>query len=75
MMASAPAMPQQQGGALRGFGVLGNRVCRRIERARAFVLWLIDPHRCPDHRATTRRRHHGRFRQHHFGGQELLARS
>lgn len=26
MMASAPAAPSQQGGALRGFGVLGNRV-------------------------------------------------
>ncbi|KAG7558282.1 hypothetical protein FFLO_02752 [Filobasidium floriforme] len=30
MMASAPAMPQQQGGALRGFGVLGNRITERL---------------------------------------------
>lgn len=32
MLSSAPVAPQQQGGALRGFGVLGNRVSQSVTR-------------------------------------------
>jgi hypothetical protein len=73
MMASAPAMPQQQGGALRGFGVLGNRVCRAISRlTEANADRLLSD--CLDHRTFTRGRYHGRVRQHHIGSEKLPAR-
>ena len=73
MMASAPAMPQQQGGALRGFGVLGNRVCRAVSRlTEANADRLVSD--CLDHRTFTRGRYHGRVRQHHIGSQKFPAR-